>query len=211
MWVFVIYLLLAIIVVSLIWRFTSTRYPIPCPAWMGKMIAMENPLAKAHRAIAIVKNSGISTGMRVIDAGCGPGRVTVEIAKAVGANGKVLAFDIQQKMLDQAKEHIDKNRYTNVEYYCCNFHDLALTTNDIGGAVDVITLTAVLGETTDKVSILNRLLSLLKPSGIIIITEIMADPHYITIAASRKLAEDTNLQEVKIVKGLIDYSIILRK
>ena len=56
---------------------------------------MENLLAVAHRAPAIIKNSGIKTGMRAIDAGCGPGRVTPEAAKAVRVNGRVLvAFDI---------------------------------------------------------------------------------------------------------------------
>jgi|GEM_PF-5892610 len=45
---FTAYSLAGIVGISLIWRFASMRYTIPCPAWIGKMIAMENPLAKDY-------------------------------------------------------------------------------------------------------------------------------------------------------------------
>jgi len=36
----------------------------------------------------------------VADIGCGPGFFTVEMARLVGSRGKVLAVDVQKRMLD---------------------------------------------------------------------------------------------------------------
>ena len=54
----------------------------------------------------------IKEGMKVLDIGCGPGFFSVELAKMVGANGKVYAVDLQEGMLQ--KLH-DKIRGTSLE------------------------------------------------------------------------------------------------
>jgi len=41
---------------------------------------------------------GLSPGMRVIDVGCGPGRLTIPVARAVEPDGEALALDIQEGM-----------------------------------------------------------------------------------------------------------------
>jgi len=41
----------------------------------------------------------ITQGMTVLDFGCGPGVFTMEIAKQMNGDGKVIAVDIQQGML----------------------------------------------------------------------------------------------------------------
>lgn len=42
-------------------------------------------------------------GMTVLEPGCGTGRLTVELARAVGATGRVLANDISPEMLRRAR------------------------------------------------------------------------------------------------------------
>jgi ubiquinone/menaquinone biosynthesis C-methylase UbiE len=54
----------------------------------------------------------IKEGMKVLDIGCGPGFFSVEMAKMVGAHGKVYAVDLQEGMLQ--KLH-DKIRGTSLE------------------------------------------------------------------------------------------------
>lgn len=56
------------------------------------------PLAPAQRTLLEV--AAIKPGERVIEAACGSGMVTKELAVAVGASGEVLATDLSQNMVD---------------------------------------------------------------------------------------------------------------
>ncbi|HEY6951946.1 MAG TPA: methyltransferase domain-containing protein, partial [Bacteroidota bacterium] len=48
----------------------------------------------------------VKEGMTVLDVGCGPGFFSVELAKLVGAAGKVVAADLQEGMLRQIANKI---------------------------------------------------------------------------------------------------------
>ncbi|MHB8104084.1 MAG: class I SAM-dependent methyltransferase [Dehalococcoidales bacterium] len=52
----------------------------------------------------------LKPGDRVLDAGCGPGRFSIGIARA---GGKVTAFDISDKQLELAKQKIDAAGFTD--------------------------------------------------------------------------------------------------
>src|SRR4029079_13748458 len=84
-----------VVVINIIWRFLSQRSSLPCPVWLSWMVEMDNPFAKAHRAQAIIEHLDIKPDMRVLDAGCGPGRLTIPLAQKIGPQGVVVAMDIQ--------------------------------------------------------------------------------------------------------------------
>jgi ubiquinone/menaquinone biosynthesis C-methylase UbiE len=48
----------------------------------------------------------IKKGMKVLDVGCGPGFFSVELAKMVGADGKVYSVDLQEGMLQKLRNKI---------------------------------------------------------------------------------------------------------
>lgn len=50
----------------------------------------------------------------VIDATCGNGNDTLYLAKSVGSNGKVYAFDIQQEAIENTQKLLDENNIKNV-------------------------------------------------------------------------------------------------
>src|SRR5262245_30549310 len=90
----------ALLAIGLPWRISSRRHAIPCPSWLAWMVERDNPLARTSHASSIVSRLNLSSGMKVLDAGCGPGRVTIPLAKAVGPDGSVVAVDLQPKMLE---------------------------------------------------------------------------------------------------------------
>ena len=48
----------------------------------------------------------VKEGMKVLDVGCGPGFFSVELAKMVGADGKVYSVDLQEGMLQKLRDKI---------------------------------------------------------------------------------------------------------
>ena len=53
---------------------------------------------------AALERAGIATGQWVIDIGCGAGATTVELARRVGPQGRVLGIDVSKPMLARARE-----------------------------------------------------------------------------------------------------------
>ncbi len=53
---------------------------------------------------AVLIRAAVAPGERVIDVGCGCGATTLDLARLVGAKGKVLGVDVSKPMLDRAKE-----------------------------------------------------------------------------------------------------------
>src|SRR5512146_714238 len=69
-----------------------------CPWWLGYLLAC--PLRRlAHNPAAILAPY-IRDGMTVLEPGPGMGFFTLELARRVGPAGRVVAVEIQPKMLD---------------------------------------------------------------------------------------------------------------
>jgi tRNA A58 N-methylase Trm61 len=85
--------------VNLIWRKCS----LPCPAWLGWMVEIDNPIFRNDSARVIIEHLDLRPGMHVLDFGCGPGRLTIPAAKTILPAGEVTALDIQEKMLARVR------------------------------------------------------------------------------------------------------------
>ncbi len=76
---------------------------------------VENPLTEAFvGAPLLVGRLRLLPGMEVLDAGCGPGRLTVPLAKAVRPGGRVVALDAQPAMLEKLKGRLRAEGLKNV-------------------------------------------------------------------------------------------------
>ena len=69
-----------------------------CPWWMA--YTFDNPIRKLFHNPKKILGGYVKEGMTVIDVGCGMGYFSIGMAKLVGANGKVIALDLQQRMLN---------------------------------------------------------------------------------------------------------------
>lgn len=194
---------LALIVAAcLVWRWASW----PCPAWLVPLL--ENPYFEAVAgAETLLERAGVGSGTRVLDAGCGPGRVTVPAALRVGPPGRVVALDIQPRMLDTLAKRLEARRLANVELVRAGLGDGKLPAD----AFDVALLVTVLGEIPDKTAALREIYRSLRPGGVLSVTEVLPDPHYQRMARVRELAKRTGFRETRIFRGWLSYTMNLRK
>jgi ubiquinone/menaquinone biosynthesis C-methylase UbiE len=81
----------------------SHRQNLPCPVWLRWLVEIDNPFTKTNRAKFIVETLALSAGMTVLDGGCGPGRLTVPLARGMRPGGRIVALDIQPRMIERAR------------------------------------------------------------------------------------------------------------
>jgi len=205
-WILILCMAVALMI-FLGWRMASRRFSMPCPSWLWWIVELENPLTRSHNASHIVQRLGLKPGMRVLDAGCGPGRVTIPLAKAVGPSGEVVAVDIQPEMLYRARKRAEKVGLSNVR-----FQGLALGDGKLGEALfDRAVLVTVLGEIPDRLSALKDIYRALKPGGILSVTELIFDPHYQTRNAVLRLAKTVGFREKAFWGNGFVYTLHLEK
>jgi ubiquinone/menaquinone biosynthesis C-methylase UbiE len=64
-----------------------------------------------------IRLADIQPGQRLLDAACGTGRATLDLAREVGESGRVDALDLTDAMLDQARAKIEKAGLSNLVFF----------------------------------------------------------------------------------------------
>lgn len=200
-------LIVLVVVVAFVWRFGSRRRSIPCPVWLRWLVELDNPFCRTNRAAVIVQHLDIQPGMSVLDIGCGPGRVTIPVAKQVGPDGEVVAIDIQPGMLRRAREKASVAGISNIR-----FVELAAGTGQLDrNRYDRALLVTVLGEIPDREAALAEIYDALKPGGILSVTEIIFDPHFQRRKTVLRFATDVGFRQHAFFGNRLAYTLNLEK
>src|SRR3954462_10870218 len=64
----------------------------------------------------LIRESGIGSGMRVLEIGCGAGDVSMLLAEAVGPTGKVIAFDREARGTETARGRAEAAGLPQIEF-----------------------------------------------------------------------------------------------
>ena len=78
--------------------FSSSGHSGVCTWWIA--YTFDNPLRRLIHKPQKVLGNFVKEGMTVMDLGCGMGHFSIGMAGLVGGTGRVIAVDLQQKMLD---------------------------------------------------------------------------------------------------------------
>ena len=196
-----------IVLVAIIWRFSSRRHSLPCPVWLLWLFEFDNPFTKTNRAAVIIGHLGLQPGMAVLDAGCGPGRLTIPLARAVGEHGRMTAMDIQSGMLRRVEGKAQAANLTNIEYLNAGLGDGVLSPDSYDRAL----LVTVLGEIPDREAALKEIFAALKPGGILSITELIFDPHFQRRSTVEHLTASTGFRTKAFFGNKIAYTVHVEK
>jgi ubiquinone/menaquinone biosynthesis C-methylase UbiE len=178
---------------ALLWRHVARRRRLPCPTWLGWIL--ENPYMNAFAgSTMLLDRAEVGPGMRVLDAGSGPGRLTIPAAERVGPSGEVVALDVQDGMLARVRRRAADRGLANVRAVLGDIESSVGRTDIGGGRFDRALLVAVLGEIPDQEGAMRALEAALSLGGLLSVTEVIPDPHFETRDTVRRLAEGAGLR-----------------
>jgi ubiquinone/menaquinone biosynthesis C-methylase UbiE len=109
---------------------------------------------------------GVRPGMRCLDLGCGGGEVTFEIARLVGAEGRVTGVDIDEVKLSLGRESATQRGCPNVEFRAGN-----VTEWDEPAAYDLVYCRFLLQHLSRPVDLLRRMWAAVAPGGAIVVED----------------------------------------
>lgn len=110
----------------------------------------------------LLGDAGITTGMRVLDVGCGRGDVSSMVARLVGPTGHVVGIDRDAGSIAMAKERMREEGHASVELVVGDL----LSAHGHGAPFDAIVERRVLMYQPDGAAAVRALAECLRPGGI---------------------------------------------
>ncbi len=157
-------------------RLIRKHWHFPAPAFIGRFLDSDYRRTLQPPA-PIVTRSGAQPGMKALEIGCGSGAYTTFFARAVAPGGEVAALDIQPAMLAQLAAKLTKPENQDIQNI--TLHEAsayALPFDD--NTLDLVYMITVFQEIPDRDRTLAEVLRVLKPGGLLAITEWVFDPDY---------------------------------
>lgn len=136
-----------------------------CPWWIGYLLV--NPIRRWLQNPEKILSNYITEGMTVLDIGPGMGFFTIPAARLVGTGGKVIAVDIQEKMLTALVTRAEKARVADriVTRVC------EPTSIGISEPIDLCLAFNVVHEVPDAGRLFSQIGAILKPKGKLLLAE----------------------------------------
>lgn len=136
-----------------------------CPWWGGYCI--DNPLRRLLHAPERIVGPYVRPGMTVLDVGCGMGWFTIPMARMVGDQGRVVAVDLQQPMLDVLWRRAERAGVAQrIQLHKCEQNRLGLELQ-----ADFALAFAMVHEVPDQRRLLSEIYACLKPGGKFLVAE----------------------------------------
>jgi len=148
--------------------------------------------------------------MKVLELGGGSGAFTTAAAEAVGEGGTVYAMDLQRRMLRQLQEKLARpanQQPVNVELMQASAYHLPFA----DGSLDLAYLVAVLQEIPDRARALREIRRVLKPGGVLAVTELLPDPDYPLRSTTVRICQREGFVLVGNSGNLWNYTVRFRK
>ncbi len=155
----------------------------------------------------LVRRLALVPDASVLELGPGPGYFSAAVARAV-PQGRLVLVDVQPEMLEMARERLEARGLHHVEYRVGSAGALPLASQ----SMDVAFLSAVLGEVPARDACLAELHRVLRPDGLLSITEYkVSDPDFVPASEVRSSVEAAGFQCCSSRGGILHFTLGFRK
>lgn len=205
-----LFIILAFLILwQLVIRIARRYAKFPAPAFISTFLdsgfrKMMQPPTK------VIACSGINPGMKVLEIGCGSGAFTIEAARTVGQQGKVYALDIQEDMLGKLRIKLSRPENSdmrNIEIINKGAYELPFADSSL----DLVFMVTVFQEIPDKQRALAQIKRVLKPAGILAVSEFLPDPDYPWRSTTERMLSKAGLIFEAAYGNLWSYTVRFRK
>lgn len=144
---------------------SSSGHTGVCTWWIA--YTFDNPLRRLIHKPQKVLGNYVKEGMAVMDLGCGMGHFSIGMAGLVGSTGRVIAVDLQQKMLDVMERRAQRAGLDDrILPHLCQVDDIGIEEQ-----ADFILAFWMVHEVPDQNKFFKQLKSFLTAQGKILIAE----------------------------------------
>ena len=161
---------------------------------------------RIHNPIKIYSKY-IREGMTIIDIGCGPGFFIEAFVEMTGSKGKVIAADLQEKMLEKVKKKIQGKHIENTVM----IHKCGKEKTGIDIKADFVNAFYMVHEVPSSSNLINEIYSILNKNGIFFLTEPKVHVSKKDFDNTVKLAENAGFKIIDRPKILISRSAVFIK
>ena len=139
-----------------------------CPWWIGYLLL--SPVRRWGQHPSKVFGPFVERGMTVVDVGCAMGFFTIDLARQVGEEGRVVAVDLQPRMIRTLERRARRRGLGHrIEARVCSEESLGI--EDLAAAVDFALAFAVVHEVPGEADFMRQLRAVLRPTGRLLVAE----------------------------------------
>ena len=183
----------------------ETQSPHVCPHQIA--FFLDNWFRRLIQHPKKVVGPYVNKGDTVIDMGCGPGYFSIDMAKMVGAKGKVIAVDIQEKMLQHVRKKARKHDVElRMDYLLAGAHQSRLDQQ-----ADFILAFYMIHETPDVKQTLEEFRRLIRENGKILAVEPKMHVSQSAFEDMIQTAQEVGLTVLEFPKGKGGRSVVFER
>ena len=139
-----------------------------CPWWIGYLLL--SPLRRLYQNPQKMLAPYIEAGAIVLDVGCAMGFFSLDMARMVGAEGKVVCVDLQPKMIKALVRRATKAGLNDrIDHRVCDKNGLGL--EGLDGKIDFALAFALVHELPDAEAFFEQIHAALRPGGTCLVAE----------------------------------------
>ncbi|MEW6719257.1 MAG: methyltransferase domain-containing protein [Thermodesulfobacteriota bacterium] len=179
-----------------------------CPWWLGYYLAC--PARRLVQDPASILRSFVTEGMVVFEPGPGMGFFTLELARRVGPEGKVVAVDVQPGMLEGLHSRAEKaGLLGRIDARLGRGDGMGI--EDLKGRVDFVLAFAVVHELPDAARFFAEAYDAMKPGGRLLLAEPAFHVSKREFAATLETAQEQGLPTDSLPAIRWSRAAVLRK
>jgi ubiquinone/menaquinone biosynthesis C-methylase UbiE len=179
-----------------------------CPWWLGYWLV--NPLRRLWESPVKLLGPFVRESMTVLEPGCGMGYFTLDVARMVGPAGRVVAVDLQERMLAGLRRRAARaGLLERIEIRQARPDGLCL--GDLAGRVDLALALHMVHEVPDPAAFLGELREALAPGGALVIVEPRGHVSAADFTATLAVAAGQGFDLDERVKVRADRAALLRR